>query len=144
MIEIAGGLVWNRKLGIAVVNQNHNSWSLPKGHVEAGEDLISAAKREIEEETGIPREALTLIGRIIQYERTRIKRHENDSDEMRHMTFFLFTTTHEKLTPHDPENPEARWVSPRDVPDLLTHHTDKEQLRCLIIKPLFQQLIKEL
>lgn len=144
MIEIAGGIVWNKNCGIAVVNQNHNSWSLPKGHVESGESLLAAATREVEEETGIPKEALTPFGRIVEYERTRIKRHESDSDEMRHITLFFFTTEHDKLIPQDPENPEAKWVPPRDVPDLLTHTIDKEQLRCLMNKPLFRQLINEI
>ena len=143
MIEIAGGIVINKKLGVAVVNQNHNSWSLPKGHVEPGEDLITAAKREIEEETGIPEDALTLIGKIAEYERTRIKRHESDSDELRHITLFLFTTTHEKLAPHDPENPEARWILPEKVTELLTHPIDKNEFMSIINKPLFQQLTNE-
>ena len=30
-----------------VVNQNHDSWSLPKGHIDEGEDKLTAAKREI-------------------------------------------------------------------------------------------------
>ena len=30
-----------------------NRWDLPKGHIEQGEDSLSAALREIEEETGV-------------------------------------------------------------------------------------------
>jgi predicted NUDIX family NTP pyrophosphohydrolase len=29
------------------------AWTIPKGEIEAGEDLLAAAKREFEEETGI-------------------------------------------------------------------------------------------
>ncbi len=50
MIQISGGIVWNKLKGIVVVNQNNNSWSLPKGHVEEGEDNLAAAIREIKEE----------------------------------------------------------------------------------------------
>jgi len=40
-----GGPFWQHKdLGV---------WSIPKGEVEANEDLLAAAKRELEEETGI-------------------------------------------------------------------------------------------
>lgn len=142
MIEVAGGVVWNRKLGIAVVNQNHNSWSLPKGHVEAGEDLISAAEREIEEETGIPVEALIFVGKIAEYSRARIKRSDSDTEELRHITLFLFTTAHDELCPQDPDNPEAKWAEPDAVPELLSHPVDKEQFRSLIKLEIFQELIK--
>ncbi|MBI1292532.1 NUDIX domain-containing protein [bacterium] len=30
------------------------AWGIPKGHVERGEELLSAARREFEEETGFP------------------------------------------------------------------------------------------
>ena len=45
--DIATGVVVNKKGEVVVVNQNHNSWSLPKGHIEKGEDPLAAAKREI-------------------------------------------------------------------------------------------------
>jgi predicted NUDIX family NTP pyrophosphohydrolase len=39
-----GGPFWAKK----------DSWSVPKGEVEDGEDLLEAAKREFSEETGLP------------------------------------------------------------------------------------------
>ena len=44
-----------------MVNQNNNSWSLPKGQVEKGENELTAAKREIHEEAGIEEKNLELI-----------------------------------------------------------------------------------
>lgn len=126
MVEIAGGVVINPKRGIAVVNQNNNSWSLPKGHKEAGEDDLSTAKREIYEETGIPEESLTLIKKLGAYERDRIMRNPTDTPEPRTITLFLFTTGEEVLSPIDPMNPSALWVPMKDVAGLLTHPKDKE------------------
>lgn len=131
MVKIAGGIVWNPKLGIIVVNQNHNSWSLPKGHVEQGEKLLPAAMREIREETGIPEKKLTMVSELATYERDRIQRDKNDTPEMRKITLFLFKTDHEKLAPEDPMNPEARWVGINDVSALLTHPKDKEMFESL-------------
>lgn len=34
-------------------NKDQGAWSIPKGEIEAGEDLLCAAQREFEEETGI-------------------------------------------------------------------------------------------
>lgn len=39
-------------------NARHGSWGLPKGHADPGEDLLTTALREVEEETGI---ALTAV-----------------------------------------------------------------------------------
>ncbi|MDO8521611.1 MAG: NUDIX domain-containing protein [bacterium] len=125
MVKIAGGIVWNPKLGIVVVNQNHNSWSLPKGHVERGEELLPAAMREIREETGIPEKKLSVLGKLATYERDRIRRNPGDTPQLREITLFLFTTKHEKLAPEDPMNPEARWIPVSKVSALLTHPKDK-------------------
>ena len=40
-----GGPFWAKK--------NAGAWSIPKGEVEAGEDLLAAARREFAEETGL-------------------------------------------------------------------------------------------
>lgn len=131
MVKIAGGIVWNPKLGVVVVNQNHNSWSLPKGHVEHGEELLGAAMREIREETGIPEGALKAVGKLATYERERIERKEGDTAEMREITLFLFTTNHERLAPEDPMNPEALWMPVNQVSSLLTHPKDRAVFEAL-------------
>jgi predicted NUDIX family NTP pyrophosphohydrolase len=35
------------------VNQDEGAWTIPKGEPNAGEDLLAAAQREFEEETGV-------------------------------------------------------------------------------------------
>ncbi len=115
----------NREGSVLVVNQNGNSWSLPKGHLDPGEDALAAAKREIHEESGIS--DLTLLKKLGTYERTRIGlRPGSDPDQIKRITLFLFTTTQMDLKPMDAHNPEARWVRRSQVAPLLTHPKDKE------------------
>jgi 8-oxo-dGTP pyrophosphatase MutT (NUDIX family) len=121
----AGGVVVGEDGRVVVVSQGGDSWSLPKGHIDSGESALQAAMREIAEESGIT--DLTLVKELGVYERYRIGRggKGNDVTEQKIITMFLFRTTQQKLTPTDPHNPEARWVAPGRVTDLLTHPKDK-------------------
>ncbi len=49
----AGGVVTNNEGKVLAVSQRGTSWSLAKGHIDAGEDSLVAARREIYEESGI-------------------------------------------------------------------------------------------
>ena len=122
----AGGIVINPEGKVLVVNQNGNSWSLPKGHIEAGETAIDAAKREIAEESGI--KDLILVKPLLTYKRFKIGLNGgDDKSEIKEIEMFLFRTNYAgKLEPSDHHNPEARWVSKEDVVDLLTHPKDKK------------------
>ena len=121
----AGGVVLNSRREILVVNQFGTSWSLPKGHVDPGEDALAAAKREILEESGVKR--LTLVRDLGEYTRYRIALNGGDDrSELKRIRMFLFTTRQIRLKPLDPHNPEARWLAPDAVAGLLTHRKDRE------------------
>ena len=123
-VHSAGGVVLNAQGDVLVVNQNGNSWSLPKGHPDPGETARQAAEREIGEESGVTQ--LRYIKDLGEYERLRIGRHGGeDPGEMKHITLFLYATHQMQLQPQDPANPEARWVHPTEVAELLTHPRDK-------------------
>jgi len=124
----AGGVVVNKHGQVLVVNQRGNSWSLPKGHLDKGEDLLTAARREIYEESGVHR--LRLIAELGSYQRARIgKRGGEDNSEKKTLHFFIFRTDQIKLAPVDKDNPEARWVNINKVAELLTHPKDRKFFR---------------
>jgi len=124
----AGGVVTNDKGEVLVVSQRGQSWSLPKGHVDPGEDALAAAKREIYEESGI--RDLELVRELGSYERHKISWDGGDDrSERKVITMFLFRTSEKNLKPVDPDNPEARWVEKSKVALLLTHYKDKEFFR---------------
>jgi len=122
-VECAGGIIINQFNKIAIVNQNHDSWSLPKGHIDKGETTINAAIREIYEETGIINP--TLIKKIGVYERYRIGLDGNDDfSELKTIHIFLFESNQKILSPIDKNNPEARWIDIKEVGNYLTHKED--------------------
>ena len=48
-------------------NKDHGAWTIPKGEPAAGEDLLRAAQREFEEETGVPPDGPYLpLGKVRQ------------------------------------------------------------------------------
>ncbi len=47
------GLISNRKGKVLLVHNPDRGWQFPGGMVELGEDLVTALKREVQEETGI-------------------------------------------------------------------------------------------
>lgn len=121
----AGGVVVNREGLYLVVSQHGNSWSLPKGKLDAGENTLAAARREIREESGV--KDLEFIADLGHYERPRISLKGGDcAEEIKEIHMFLFTTKTRELKPEDPHNPEARWVTEAEMLSMLTHEKDRQ------------------
>jgi 8-oxo-dGTP pyrophosphatase MutT (NUDIX family) len=114
----AGAVVFRRsERGIRVlILRAYNNWDFPKGLIEAGEDALAAAKREVEEETGLAgleypfgdefKETLPYAGRKV----ARYYLAETDEAELQL-----------PVSPElgRPEHHEYRWVSFEEAEDLL-------------------------
>lgn len=127
--ESAGGIVLNSKGEIAVVKNGPSFWGFPKGHLDPGEEPITAARREIEEETGLT--DVTFVRDLGVYERYKGMPDGpgDDTSELKKIHMMLFKTDQMTLAPIDASNPEARWVLPAEVAALLSHPKDKEFFR---------------
>lgn len=65
----SGGVVFRRsqagKVEILLMQDAKNRWTIPKGHVEPGEDPGATAEREIREETGLQdMEVFSWLGKV--------------------------------------------------------------------------------
>ena len=72
----AGGVVFRRNaqqdIEILLIQDAKDRWTIPKGHIEEGEDSKQTAEREVGEETGLKKmKVLSWLGKInFRYRRT--------------------------------------------------------------------------
>ena len=110
----AGGVLLNDKNEVYLLHQTvRDEWVLPKGGIEEGENEITAAKREIQEETGyqnvdmIPQEPLYTY----QYSFT----HPNTGEEIeKTVTFYFFKLLDDNLEATkemSAEHLEGKWFT---------------------------------
>jgi ADP-ribose pyrophosphatase YjhB (NUDIX family) len=97
-------------------------WSLPKGHVEAGETAEDAALREVEEETGIRGRMVASLGTIDFWfiaENRRIHK------TVHH---FLMEAAGGELSDADPEVDQVAWVNVSDLRQRLAYADERRLL----------------
>lgn len=95
------------------------TWSLPKGHIEAGETREFAAIREVREETGIVGRVVAPLGTIDYWfvaERRRIHK------TVHH---FLLVAEGGQLSDADVEVTEVAWVPIQSIPGMLAYRDER-------------------
>jgi 8-oxo-dGTP pyrophosphatase MutT (NUDIX family) len=98
-------------------------WSLPKGHIEAGETAEQAAVREVEEETGIIGSVVAPLGTIDFWFVAE--------DRRVHKTVhhFLLRATGGELSDEDIEVSEVAWVPLAELESRLAYADERRLIR---------------
>lgn len=114
-VNAAGGLVENRR-GDYLLIKRDGLWDLPKGHQEAGEDIMVTALREVQEETGV--DDLSL-GDLICVTDHCYKR--NGIWHLKHTWWYrMYYLKPLDLTPQTEEDiTKAAWVAKSSLPPFL-------------------------
>ena len=125
----AGGLVVDRsgpKPRAALIARHDRRgrlvWSLPKGHVEAGETPEDAAVREVEEETGIRGTVVAPLG-VIDFWFVAEQRRVHKT-----VHHFLLEAQGGELSDEDVEVVEVAWVDLDDLPATLAYADERRLL----------------
>jgi 8-oxo-dGTP pyrophosphatase MutT (NUDIX family) len=124
VVAAAGGAVWRPADGggietVLVHRPRYDDWSLPKGKLDAGENALAAAVREVREETGLD----VVAGR--RSVRTRYAVAEG----AKHVDYWLVRAADgdQPFGPDD-EVDELRWLPVADASALVTHEHDRTVL----------------
>ncbi len=130
-VRAAGGVVRRRAVDdssgrdeiVLVHRPRYDDWSLPKGKLESGESFEDAARREVEEETGLRCD----LGRELS--RVEYRDHKGRPKLVR---YWLMDAS-EASEPFVPNAEVDRlcWCSPEVAIGLLSYEHDRELVRSL-------------
>jgi len=120
-IHAAGGVVV-RDGRIAVVHRpRYDDWSLPKGKLEAGESFEEAARREVEEETGLR----------VRLEDELASTHYLSKGRPKTVRYWRMVVVDDPGQEPDDEVDELRWLTPEEAVRVLSYEHDAKLVRSL-------------
>ena len=122
LVAAAGGVVWRPAtrggVEVAVIHRpRYDDWSLAKGKLDAGEHLLTAAVREVCEETGLD----VVVGRRAPRTRYTVEQGTKRVD------YWLMRAVGGRFEPND-EVDELRWLPLTEAQELVSHPHDRAVL----------------
>jgi 8-oxo-dGTP pyrophosphatase MutT (NUDIX family) len=126
VVEAAGGVVWRRSpagaLEVLLVHRpRYDDWTVPKGKLDDGEDHARAARREVEEETGL---RCTLGPELVSTS------YRDRKGRPKHVRYWAMTPVAGRFTPTD-EVDEVVWLPVEEAKATLTYERDRAVLDAL-------------
>ena len=142
-----GAIVLNKEnkvfVGKRKDNPDNNKWQMPQGGINDGEDLLSAVKRELEEETSIKNvEILKEIDGWTEYELPNYllgkiwKGKYRGQKQKWFIMKFTGSDNEINLKTKHPEFIEWKWTNPENLPEIIVDFKKKLYTKLLLkIKP---------
>ena len=125
----AGGVVWRERRGIRQVllvhRPRYDDWSLPKGKLTPNEHVLLGARREIEEETGLP----VVLGPPLGVQRYTVRKNGGTADKLVH--YWSAGALDDAEFQSNSEVDEVAWLSVDDARAKLSYPRDVDILNCL-------------
>jgi 8-oxo-dGTP pyrophosphatase MutT (NUDIX family) len=127
-VRAAGGVVYTfgpaGELLILVIEDRYGARTLPKGHLEAGEDDEAAAVREIAEETGVACTLERLVARV------RYPVYKRGAWRDKEVAYFLARAPYTDPTPAKDEGITlAAWAPPDNLLKSITYAQVRDVVR---------------
>lgn len=126
----SGGIVVFRGLDaplfLLLQHEGGKHWDVPKGHVEKGETLEETALREIMEESGIPKESLTVLAKLKHVNRYSFFHNRSRIEKEVHL--FLVESSTDQVTLSN-EHINYGWFEECDINAQLTFDTSLPAFR---------------
>ncbi|MBI5886253.1 MAG: NUDIX hydrolase [Deltaproteobacteria bacterium] len=127
----AGGVIYRRSaegVEVALISvKGGKVWALPKGKVEAHENIARTAHREVKEETGLDGKIITKIGHIEYF--FTFKSEEGTRRIFKIVYFFLMECMGGDMSKHDEEVVDVRWFPIDSAIETMKYDDEKGILR---------------
>jgi 8-oxo-dGTP diphosphatase len=114
-IRAAGGIVVRDGRVLLVHRPQYGDWTLPKGKLDPGESWQQAARREVEEETGLRCELGDEVGRTF---------YVDSRGRDKEVRYFEMSSDGEPFAQNEVD--EVRWVPLAEAAELLSYSRDRE------------------
>ena len=111
--EKSCGIMVFQNDSVLLVHQNKGHWSLPKGHVEAGETEQETALRETKEETNIDAKIISDFRKIITY--------SPKPNTIKDVVFFVGIPLSFDLKPQESEAQEVKFIKIKEAIELMNY-----------------------
>ncbi|HUB92603.1 MAG TPA: NUDIX domain-containing protein [Candidatus Saccharimonadales bacterium] len=135
---IVGGYIRNRKGQILFVSSYKwkGMWSIPGGHVELGERIVDALRREIKEEVGIE----VTVTRLLNVQSAIYPKH---FVRKVHFIFFnyLCEAKADKVKIDKDEVQSYKWVTPEETRRMKMNVYTRNTMKLLLMKGTYEHSI---
>jgi 8-oxo-dGTP diphosphatase len=117
VVRAAGGVVLRDGAVLLVHRPQYDDWTFPKGKLDPGESWQDAARREVEEETGLDCEPGEEVGRSF---------YTDSRDRSKEVRYYLMEPSGEPVARNEID--EVRWVALEQADAVLSYDRDRDLL----------------